>query len=91
MEMEELNRNHHDHRTHPDLKPILTFPKGRNPNKTKNKTKSRVDKATESVVVNTACCLSSNGIMADWGLSLITMIGVSPTGIMEYPDVPVEG
>lgn len=56
-----------------------------------NKTKSRVDNTTVSVVVNTAYCLSPNGIMVDWGLSLITMIGVSPTGIMEYPDVPVEG
>ena len=45
--------------------------------------------ATESVVVNTAYCLSPNGLMTVWGLSL--MIVVSPTGIMECPDVPVEG
>ena len=29
--------------------------------------------------------------MVDWGLSLITMIGLSPTGIMECPYMPVEG
>lgn len=47
--------------------------------------------ATESVVVNTAYCLSPNGLMTVFGFSLITMIGVSPTGIMECPDMPVGG
>lgn len=73
------------------IEPFLTFPKGRNPNKQGIKPKAVLTMATESVVVNTAYCLSPNGIMADWGLSLITMIGLSPTGIMECPDVPVEG
>lgn len=41
--------------------------------------------------VNTAYCLSPNGLITIWGLSIITMIGVSPTGIMECPDMPVEG
>ena len=44
--------------------------------------------ATESVVVNTAYFVPE---WSDAVLGLSLMIGLSPTGIMECPDVPVEG